>query len=121
MSLFTQVLGGGGGGSYVTKNSFSNAPTSAVLNPAQNVYWPQHIQNTSKTLTTHITQDMLESEPFKVSLQVAEDLWRAAHGDLWVEVAKLNDFHYGIACRLLMRKKLEKFEVAYNEVVRVVD
>jgi hypothetical protein len=107
------------------QNNLSNASLGGIINStnaAKNVYGPQPSQqNISKILTAHITQDMLDSEPFKVSLQVAEDLWRAAHGDSWIEVGKLNDFHYGIACRLLMRNKLEKFVVAYNEVVRVVD
>jgi len=96
-SIFKKLVGGGSG----------NAPVAK--------YSPK------KTININSTSQMLEGEAFQIPFTVAEDLWRAAFGDSWVGVDSLNDFHYGVACRLMFRNRMEKVIVDYEERVRIVE
>ena len=111
-----QYIGAGGGGGTGSVGSVGGIPS--MLN------YPNTFHQTippKKAITSNITSQMLEGEAFQVPLTVAEDLWRAAFGNSWVSVDSLNDFHYGVACRLMFRDRMEKFVVDYDERVRIVE
>jgi len=115
-SIFKKLVGGGSG----------NAPVANAATPV----WPlapsgfsqaQLQNNAAANQIRPCTPQMLEGEAFQIPFTVAEDLWRAAFGDSWVGVDSLNDFHCGVACRLMFRNRMEKVIVDYEERVRIVE